>query len=111
MAAFAIPSYQRILERNHGKNAEFNLQSIYNAQKTHKLSQGSYFSCADTPCTDLELEQNLGVYIRDLDFNYTIAANNTSFTATAARQGGMCAEQEMTVGHINSTVTRGCDYW
>ncbi|MFA7677561.1 MAG: prepilin-type N-terminal cleavage/methylation domain-containing protein, partial [Candidatus Omnitrophota bacterium] len=87
---FAIPSYQKSIERSRAKNAEFNLIAIYNAQKRYKLDTGGYYSCSAAPCDVQDIKENLGVEISDPYFIYAISGGATIFTAEAKRldEGG-----------------------
>jgi type II secretory pathway pseudopilin PulG len=112
--SIAVPTHERLLEKNRAEAANFNLLSIYNAEKRYKLDNaaGQYFTCGAT-CTSAVMDNNLGVYINDNNFTYGIvpdAANG--FRATATRLGGnLCNGKTMVVVGTNSNVTKGCQAW
>ncbi len=139
LLAVAIPSYQNAIERGRGRNAEFNLRSIYSAQQRYFLENKCYYTCTQGiplpigfTCTPEELAQNLSVDLSDPYFGYVIIAlpnqfNTTgsinltakgSFFITAWRQGGsLCRyvaadypEGTMQIG-FDGNITKNCDAW
>jgi len=111
VVAFAIPGYQRAIEKSRGRHAEFNLMSIYNAQKRYKLDNNQYYSC-DPVCTNDLILQTLDVDIADSYFTYNIVVVGIGFTATAKRVGGeFCNGDTMTVNQDSSQPIKGCIVW
>ncbi|MBU1112817.1 MAG: prepilin-type N-terminal cleavage/methylation domain-containing protein [Candidatus Omnitrophica bacterium] len=112
--SLAIPSYQSSIEKSKAKNAEYTLISIYNSQKRYKLDHNHYYACAAAVCTadELENQSNLGVYISDSYFNYSITNTSSSFNATATRRGeGICGGMNMSVIEKGSQVNKECEVW
>ena len=114
LAIFYIPSMKDPLERSRGKNAEFNLLSIYAAQKRYLLSERAYYVCDDAialPDRVYNINQNLSIKIDDPYFDYDIDGVN-GYRARAIRKDGKCKNQQMNLTADNSTVDkRGCSAW
>ena len=109
--AFAIPGYQRAIEKSRGRQAEFNLMSVYNAQKRYKLDNNQYYSC-DPVCTNDLILQTLDVDIADSYFTYNVVIVGSGFTANAKRVGGeFCNGDTMTVNQDSSQPIKGCIVW
>lgn len=112
--SIAIPSHEKLLEKNKAEAANFNLVTIYNAQRRYKLDEaaGQYFVCGAL-CDLNALNNALGVYISDTNFTYGIVADAVGgFKATAKRAGGtLCKDKTMTVTGASSTVTKECSVW
>ncbi|MDD4183016.1 MAG: hypothetical protein PHT53_04275 [Candidatus Omnitrophica bacterium] len=102
------------MEKNKAEAANFNLVSIYNAEKRYKLDNDTnqYFACG-SPCNITTLNNNLSTYINDNNFTYSIVLDAAEgFKATARRAGGnLCDGREMTITGTNSEVTKGCSVW
>ena len=112
--SIAVPTHERLLEKNRAEAANFNLLSIYNAEKRYKLDNaaGQYFTCG-AACASAVIDNNLGVYINDNNFTYGIVPDTTGgFKATATRVGGnLCNGKIMAVVGTNSEVIKGCQAW
>lgn len=112
--SIAVPTYEKMMEKNRGEAASFNLTSIYNAEKRYKLddSTNQYFACA-APCDITALNDALKTYINDNNFSYSIVLDAAEgFKVTARRTGGnLCNAREMTVTGANSEITKGCSVW
>jgi type IV pilus assembly protein PilE len=108
LAALYIPSMQDPIEKSRSKNAEFNLQAIFSAEKRYLLSERKYFTSSDLDSINV----NLSIKIEDSNFNYSIAPSGSGYLATAVRIDGRCKGANMTVTHDNSTVKKtGCRSW
>ena len=91
LGAIAIPQYMAAVERARMGKARSALTMIAKAEKMYSADgNGNYVNVANTA-----LHNTLGTYIEmtdimtDDDWEYAVtAANNTSFTATATRNGG-----------------------
>jgi len=111
--SIAIPTHEKLLEKNRAEAASFNLISLYNAEKRYKLDNetAQYFTCG-AACDLATLNDTLGVYINDSNFTYGIVPDASGFKATATRAGGnLCSGKTMTVMGSNSEVTKECQAW
>ncbi|MDD4954657.1 MAG: hypothetical protein PHP17_01265 [Candidatus Omnitrophica bacterium] len=112
--AFTIPSHQKLIEKNKAEAANFNLLSIYNAERRYKLDNqnNQYFSCGGT-CNINIINNALSTYINDKNFVYGIVLDGAQgFRATARRVGGnLCNGKVITVTGTNSNVVKGCAVW
>ena len=111
LAASGAIYHLRAIEGGRGKYAEFNLISIYNAQKRYRLNNLQYYGCVAT-CSDEEVSENLEVDLADNYFIYTITEDGNSFIATATRKDeGDCAEETMTINQDVSEPVKSCSVW
>lgn len=112
--------YQRMLR------AQDNLRVIYNAQKRFKLDSedGQYFPpkvsglCLAAEISKINGTDNLGLFIRDAEFNYSItgvcsSGVTTGYTAIATRISGPCVSQTITLTHNGGepVVSAACSQW
>jgi prepilin-type N-terminal cleavage/methylation domain-containing protein len=116
LALVTLPNMQTPIEKGRAKNAEFNLLSIYAAQKRYMLNERQYFLCnAATARADkvFEIIKNLGIKIDDSYFDYDIVAYGAGgYRVNATRKDGPCAGKQMNLTFENSSVDkRGCDAW
>jgi len=102
------------MEKNKAEAANFNLISIYNAERRYKLDNqnNQYFACGAT-CNMNVLNNTLSTYISDANFRYGIVLDAVEgFRATATRVGGnLCPGSVMTITGTNSEVVKGCPVW
>jgi len=102
------------MEKNKAEAANFNLISIYNAERRYKLDNqnNQYFACGTT-CDMNVLNNTLSTYISDANFRYGIVLDAAEgFRATATRVGGnLCSGSVMTITGANSEVVKGCPVW
>ncbi len=112
--SIAVPTYEKLMEKNKAEAANFNLVSIYNAEKRYKLDMGTnqYFACGAT-CNMNTLNNTLSTYINDNNFTYGIVLDAVEgFRAQATRVGGnLCNGNKMTITGTNSEITKGCSVW
>ncbi|MFA5304702.1 MAG: hypothetical protein WDL99_03470 [Candidatus Omnitrophota bacterium] len=112
--SITVPTYGKLMEKNKAEAANFNLISIYNAEKRYKLDNESsqYFTCGAV-CDLAVLNDTLSVYINDNNFTYGVVPDATGgFKATATRVGGnLCNGKTMAVVGTNSEVIKGCQAW
>lgn len=115
ISAFAIPGYFNYIEKSNAKNAEINLTTIYNMEKRYKLDNGVYYDCSLTSgsCNTVKINTDLGIFIRDPYFTYTIVKNaTTGYIATATRLNqGPCATLTMQISDSNSQISKNCAVW
>jgi prepilin-type N-terminal cleavage/methylation domain-containing protein len=116
LATLSISNMRTPLERGRAKNAEFNLLSIYSAQKRYLLSERQYFLCNTTTAKAdkvFEITRTLPIKIEDAYFDYDVVAYGASgYKAIAIRKDGLCADKQINLTSENSTVDkRGCDVW
>jgi len=125
VATLGLAQFGRALERNRSKQAETNLQLIYNAQKRRRLDTRFYFicepQCQDVPggpvipdcsCNLYDINRILGIEIGDRYFTYVIEANGDGFRAIATRIGnGLCAGRTMTIMQDSGQVQKECEVW
>ncbi|MBF0510832.1 MAG: type II secretion system protein [Candidatus Omnitrophica bacterium] len=86
LAAFAVPSYNAFMQQGAGENAQSNLMTIYQAQRSYFFKNYSNF-CLDTstaPCNNLaNINTNLPSRIVDTQFNYTCTSDPSGYICTA----------------------------
>jgi type IV pilus assembly protein PilE len=109
LAVLYIPNMQDPIEKSRSRNAVFNLEAIYSAEKRYFLSERVYYNLSP----DMEsINRNLSIKVEDPNFNYSIAPFGSGYKAKAVRIDGKCKGANMTVTHDNSTVTKtGCRAW
>lgn len=108
LAALFIPSLQDPIEKSRSRNAVFNLQAIYSAQKRYLLSEKAYFTSNNVE----SINGNLSIKIDDAYFYYSITPSGSGYLAKAVRIDGKCKGANMTVAFDNSTVKKtGCPAW
>ena len=88
IAAFAIPNYQRTVERAHRKDAETNLLAIYSANKIYFAEKSVYWPDPVGSGGLAEINTNLKLAIIPNGMTYT-CYNSTpnDFKCTATRNG------------------------
>jgi prepilin-type N-terminal cleavage/methylation domain-containing protein len=109
--AMAIPNMSSTVEKGRGKNAEFSLMAIYNAQKRYRLRNPSGVFYESNVIN--EINENLSLNIEDAFFVYAIAKNGKDgYKATATRGiDGMCKGQIMYITNEGGKVEKGCRAW
>jgi len=118
LAVMAIANFQEPLERSRAKNAIFNLQTIYNAQKRYYLDEKKYYlKHAGTQTQILEgINENLSITIKDDFFNYSInILGSDGYKARATRifcNECKCQGKSLFITDANNTVDKkGCKLW
>lgn len=97
IAGIAIPTYNKTVRRAKIKEAEAQLELIYDAEQQYYLDNGSYTSNED--------ELGLGS-LDSPNFDYTITASINSFTATT--KYGKC---RMTINQTERVVNKSnCNF-
>lgn len=123
LSALATLDFQKTIEKNRAKTAEYNLKSIYNAQKRYKLDNGSYFACSNTAGAVKEEEIGKALFpnsinsdsfrnISDTLFSYDVQATEEGgYTATATRSSGMCSGYVITITDAGGEPDKECPVW
>jgi len=118
LAILAVPSTREPVERSRAKRAEFNLLTIYSAQKRYFLAKRLYFVCDNITDPDDRLtaiNSNLSIKIDDPYFNYTINSTDpkTTYRAWATRTEGKCRDMSMNLTASNSNIFKDerCRAW
>ena len=84
IAAFALPNFNKSLEKGRYRNARLNVIAIHSALKIYFAQNGTYLPAA----ADLDtINSNLDINIVDNDFDYSYVATATTFSIAAARVG------------------------
>ncbi len=123
LSSLAVLDFQKTVEKNKAKTAEYHLKSIYDAQKRYKLDNGDYFVCSNT--TGVVKEEEIGkalfpnsinadAYrnISDTLFSYDIqATEDGGYTATATRKSGMCAGYVVSITDAGGVPDKECPVW
>ena len=85
MAAFAIPSYTKTVERAHLRDSITQLSTIYAAHEIYKTQTGGYWP--DGTVEGLaSINSNLGLNILANGMVYTCEGDQFSFSCSAVRQ-------------------------
>ncbi|MBI3010980.1 MAG: hypothetical protein HYY58_00605 [Candidatus Omnitrophica bacterium] len=99
-AAFAVPQYQKTMERSYYRAAQDILQAIYTGERFYYSRQNpnAYLGGLSTG------SGNWGVIFMDdpnigspLPVTFRVDGGGASFTATATRIGGPCPERTLTI--------------
>ncbi len=105
IAGFAIPNYQKSVERAHLKTAILNLTAVHGAQQIYRAQNNTYWGTGNVSA----INSNLGLNIIENGMTYTSTLGGVNFTVTAVRGGPSGA---FTVTVINSmplsTSNPGC---
>ncbi len=83
IAGFAIPNYQRAVERSYLRTATANLQALHSVQQIYRTQNGNYWGTGDVAA----INTNLGLNIIESGMTYTSTAGGANFTVTAVRWG------------------------
>ncbi len=112
--SIAAPNYEKLLEKNKAESANFNLVSIYNAEKRYKLDseENKYFICG-AACDLTTLNEGLKLYMHDSNFTYGIVSSAAGgFSVIATRTGGkLCDGKKMTMTGASSDIVKECGVW
>ena len=85
MAAFAVPSYTRSIERSHKNDAETQLTTIWSAEQIYRAQNGSFWPASGTgDITAINTNLSLGIIPNGMI--YSCSGDGTNFNCTAARQ-------------------------
>lgn len=123
LSSLAVLDFQKTMEKNRAKIAEYNLKSIYDAQKRYKLDNGAYFVCSNV--TGVVKEEEIGKALfpnsinadsyRDISdtlFSYDIqSTEDGGYTATAKRRSGMCLGNVITITDAGGSLDKECPVW
>lgn len=113
LAAMALPSHSKHIEKNRGREAEANLMVIYNTEKRYKLDNDAYYVCAPS-CTIDSINKNLTLNIADTYFNYSISScgnDGKGFIAVATRRDRDCSGKAMNITDRGGPVQKECQAW
>ncbi len=113
LAAMALPSHSKHIEKNRAREAEANLIVIYNAQKRYRLDNDVYYVCAPN-CTIDNINENLTLNIADTYFNYSVSSygpDESGFIATATRKDRDCRDKVMNLTDRGGPVQKECLTW
>lgn len=99
LVALAVPQFQRTTERSYWRSARDILETIYAGEQVYHLDQNKYqpLTTASTAA-----DWNL-IYMDDpnadntIPVEFSVAADATTFTATATRIGGPCNGKTQTI--------------
>jgi len=123
LSSLAVLDFQKTMEKNRAKIAEYNLKSIYSAQKRYKLDTGAYFVCSDTAGVVKEEEIGKALFpnsinadsyrnISDTLFSYDIqSTEDGGYTATAKRKSGMCSGSIISITDAGGSPDKECPVW
>ncbi len=88
IAAFAIPNYDKAVERNYRKIAEGNLTLIYSANQVYKARYGKYWPGFPNPWQDLTaINTNLNLNIVADGFEYLCTSTDPLHFSCYAYRG------------------------
>lgn len=111
IASFAIPNYQRTIERAHQRDADTNLMSIHAANQIYRAENSVFWPGMANPGNQnlAQINQNLRLSIIGNGMTYLCSsATNNDFTCTATRIGGTGFIVTVNQNPINPTVNPGC---
>lgn len=114
LAGLAIPNMGASIERSRLRAAEFNLLSIYNAQKRYKLDNESqeYYHVQGAADKIRAINENLSLSIDEPYFDYDIEKRADGYKAIATRINGTCRGATVYLTEENDTLHReGCSSW
>lgn len=119
LTTIALTNHSAQIEKAIGREGEYNLNLLYNAQKRYRLNNGEYFpnDMFNQVNNIAVINTNLKVMISEKNFNFSISgwtqSNSAQFTVTAIRRGGrLCDGRIMTVTQEGNTVdTSDCLFW
>lgn len=103
LVGIAVPLYLRQAEQAMGSKALENMQAIFNAEMTYMADNEGFTGLIS------ELQRYAPVTDNDGDWTYSIAPGQTTFSITAARQGGRFNGQ--TISMNQDTVISGAWPW
>ncbi len=84
IAGFAIPNYQKTVERSYRRTAEANLIALHGAQQIYRSTYGTFWGTGDAAA----INTNLALNIIENGMTYTsTGATAAAFTVTAVRWG------------------------
>ena len=109
LAAVSAPGFTRSIERAKVKDAEATLSTIYTAEKIYRLDQGTYGTLANlTSSTNNYVSDPNAAAGGDWTYSTAIPALPAStFTATATRNSGGFAQQQITINEVFDGSTYG----
>ena len=87
IAGFAIPNYQKSVERAYQRDAIANLVALHGANYIYRAQNSQFWPQSAGSFTYVTANTNLGISLIQNGMTYTIGGDGTTFTATAARWG------------------------
>ena len=115
LAAIALPSYQKMVERARVRDAQTTLNMIFQAERIFRLDSPLQTDPLGTPqrfgsLNELVINNSLPDPRGSVDWTYvTTGVTATTFTATATRNGGGAGFVGTTIG-LDQTFTGGLHY-
>lgn len=86
IAGFAIPNYQKSVERAYQRDAIANLTTLHGANRIYRAAQGFYWPQSGS-ATYVAINNALGINLIENGLSYTMGGDGNTFTATAVRWG------------------------
>lgn len=93
IAAFAIPNYQKSIERAYERDAIANLTTLHGANQIYRAQNNVYWPQSASSSTYAVINANLGLALIENGMTYSAVGNalGSTFTATARRWGPAAA--------------------
>lgn len=88
IAAFAVPNYQKSVERAHLRDAITQLQAVNAANQIYRARDGAYWPTVNGQDIT-SINTNLGLNIIANGMTYNCDGNGTIFSCTAVRNGAV----------------------
>lgn len=110
LATIPLTNHNRTIEKSIGRDGEFQVQLLYNAQKRFRLNNGFYYGCGGS-CNVQDINRNLEVLINQKHFSFDIQNNTlgTTFEIIANRIGGnICNGRTIVVTSASNVVVNNC---
>ncbi len=109
LAALAIPSYQKTIERGYFREAQDLLMAIYNGERSYFFSNDAYYPVAQAaPMSEWRKIYVDNPHLGAIPVTFSVSAagtgNGATFTATATRTGGGCNGSTVTMNE-NRVIT------
>ena len=84
IAAFAVPNYQKTVERSYRRTAETNLIALHGTQQIYRTTNGTYWGTGNVSA----INTNLGLNIIENGMTFTSTVGNAgAFSVNAVRWG------------------------
>lgn len=88
LAAIALPNFGKAAERARCRSAEAVLRSLYHAERTFHLDNGTYATLAALVGANYTTDPDAGDTDENWNYAATTGGGGQTFTATATRTGG-----------------------
>ena len=86
IAGFAIPNYQKSVERTYQRDAITNLITLHGANQIYRAQNGAFWPQSGS-ATYIAVNNALGLSLIQNGMTFTLGGDGNTFTATAARWG------------------------